>query len=76
MVEAGFPKEISKSLTGTPTAGIVNPNEFKTYLFKGTKFWVFDEESQEFEIAREPVSSRFDGIPNNISGGFVDANGE
>ena len=59
-------------MTGTPTAAIWDFVDQKTYYFKGTKFWSYDEKTKEFDVVRKEVTTRFDGIPNNISGGFVD----
>ncbi|XP_072035833.1 uncharacterized protein [Amphiura filiformis] len=76
--DAGFPKDISETFPGLspPTAAVYDTIEAKTYFFSGTKFWRFDERLQQFDIAKEPVTTMFDGIPNKISGAFIDENSD
>ena len=73
-----YPRDISQKFPGLPppTAAVYDPEEGKTYFFSGNKYWRYDEFADRFDIENEPISNRFNGVPNKLSGAFLDKNGK
>ena len=48
----------------------------KTFFFKGSYVWCYDERRKQFDYERVLIDDVFSGLPSKLTGAFQDTNGK